>query len=202
MTTFRLSLVIGTGVRNSDVISTFFGPPLNCTAPLMSFIAVPLASLESHLAGGLAERAGVLPHRHGLRAERDAVERRMVAVLAGDRNLSGQALGRQRRDDAAGHAVVLGERRRRPCCCCRSGTAPSPSGRSPDPSCRCRISPTFLMSPLFTAASDHLFDAGTQEVGIRIGRVALDEDVVALRLTALKTASACIAPTSLLSKVM
>jgi hypothetical protein len=44
MTMSKLSLVIGTGVRNNEFISTFFGPPLNFTTPGTSLILVPPAS--------------------------------------------------------------------------------------------------------------------------------------------------------------
>src|SRR5664280_591963 len=67
------------------------------------------AELGRCLTGSLAEEAGVLPDVHGLRAEGDPVQGGSVAVLARDRNLAREALGRERGDDAAGHAIVLGE---------------------------------------------------------------------------------------------
>src|SRR5438105_4286982 len=44
ITTFRLSWVIGTGVRNTECIGTFLGPPSNTTEPVTASILVPLAS--------------------------------------------------------------------------------------------------------------------------------------------------------------
>ena len=85
---------------------------------------------DGGLAGRLAEVAGVLPDVDGLRAEGDAVEGGLVAVLAGDRDLAGEALGLERRDDAAGHAVVLGEHGVDLVVGARSGSAPCSSGRS------------------------------------------------------------------------
>src|SRR5690606_2165267 len=41
------------------------------------------SQLERHFGGLLAKLTGVLPDRHGLRAERDAVEGSVVAILAG-----------------------------------------------------------------------------------------------------------------------
>src|SRR4029078_3989213 len=48
--------------------------------------------LDRCFAGALAERPRILPHRHGLSAEGDAVERRLVAVLARHGDLAGKAL--------------------------------------------------------------------------------------------------------------
>ena len=69
------------------------------------------AQRDGCFTGGLAEHPGVLPHRHHLRAERNAVECGLVAVLPRDRDLAGQALGLERGHHAAGHAVVLGQHR-------------------------------------------------------------------------------------------
>src|SRR3984957_11987855 len=60
------------------------------------------------LGGGLAEPAAVLPDRHGLCAKRDAVDRGEVAVLTRDWDLTVHALRLEGRDDAGGHAVILG----------------------------------------------------------------------------------------------
>src|SRR5271163_1718380 len=70
-----------------------------------------VGEIDRRFAGDPTQIAGVLPDRHGLGAERDAVDRRVVAVLARDWDRAGHALGGQRRDDAAGHAVVLGDDR-------------------------------------------------------------------------------------------
>ena len=57
--------------------------------------------LKRDFRGALAELAGVLPDRDGLGAERDAVQRRLVGVLAGDRNGTGEPLRFQRGNGAA-----------------------------------------------------------------------------------------------------
>src|SRR5580704_1785331 len=72
-----------------------------------------LAVRERHrrLARDLAEVARVLPDRNGLGAKRDAVDRRVVAILARHRNRTGHSLRSKRRNDAARHAVVLSDDR-------------------------------------------------------------------------------------------
>src|SRR5690606_41771506 len=62
--------------------------------------------LASDVSGALAEFARVLPDGARLRAKRNAVERGVVGVLAGHRHGTGEALGCQRRNRAAGRAVV------------------------------------------------------------------------------------------------
>src|ERR1700727_852386 len=66
-----------------------------------------LAVRERHrsLARDPAEVARVLPDGNGLGAERDAIDRRVVAILARHRHRTGHALRSKRRHDATGHAV-------------------------------------------------------------------------------------------------
>ena len=61
--------------------------------PVTLSTSVSGAQLDGGLAGGLAEQAGVLPDVDRLGAEGDPVEGGGVAVLAGDRDLAGEALG-------------------------------------------------------------------------------------------------------------
>ena len=82
---------------------------MNGAVPATAVTSGLAHSCDGGLAGGLAEHAGVLPDVDGLRAERDPVERRVVAVLTGHRHLAGETLGVECGDDATGHAVVLGE---------------------------------------------------------------------------------------------
>jgi hypothetical protein len=138
-----------------------------------------LAQRDGGLAGGGAELAGVLPDVDRLRAERDAVERRLVAVLTGHGDLAGEALGLEGRDDAARHAVVLREHRvdvvvlgGQELLHLRLGDRGVP------------VVGVGLADDLDVARRDCLTDdllvPVTQEVGVRVGSVALDDDVLAL----------------------
>ena len=88
---------------------TFFSPSAQTTAP--STFLPPGQRHRRRVAAFAAEVARVLPHRHRLRAERDAVQRRVVAVLARTPERPSGPWRRQRRDHPAGHAVVRGDDR-------------------------------------------------------------------------------------------
>src|SRR5690606_13450561 len=64
--------------------------------------------IEGDFGSTLAEFARVLPHRDGLGAEGDAVERGMVAVLTRDGHGTGKTLSRQGRNGATSSAVIGG----------------------------------------------------------------------------------------------
>ena len=72
---------------------------------------------DGRLARDLAEIASVLPDRHGLGAERDAVDRGVVAVLARDRNDAREALARRARRRRRRPCRRSRRPPRRPCCC-------------------------------------------------------------------------------------
>src|SRR5690606_3329707 len=65
-----------------------------------------LGKLVGDLRGSLSEFARVLPDGNGLGAERDAVEGRMVCILARYRHGSREALRLERGDSSAGGTVV------------------------------------------------------------------------------------------------
>ena len=83
--------MIGIGISRIDVRLL---PPgvVNGVVPATLVDVGVLAELHGCVAGGLAERTGVLPDVDGLRAECDPVEGGLVAVLTGHRHLAGEAL--------------------------------------------------------------------------------------------------------------
>ena len=107
-TTSRLSWVIACGSRRIEVSSLPSGE-VNGAVPSTAAMSGFAQSCDGGLTGRRAEQAGVLPDVHRLGAEGDPVEGGLVAVLAGDRDLAGEALGLEGGDDAAGHPVVLGQ---------------------------------------------------------------------------------------------
>src|SRR4029079_1174188 len=111
----------------------------------------------------------------------DVVERRLVAVLARHRHLAGEALGLERRDDATGHAVVLGE-----------NVVDLVVVRGQDafhvglrdvglPAVGVFLADDLDLPGLHGVADD-LVVAAAQEAGVVVGLVALDDRVVAFGL--------------------
>ena len=91
--------------------STPFLPPLNLLTPGSDAGSAPSAMATAASPAALPRARESFQTDTSLRAERNAVERRLVAVLAGDRHGAGEALRIERRDDAGGHAVILGDDR-------------------------------------------------------------------------------------------
>ena len=170
--------MIGIGSSRIDVSSL---PPgdSNGAVPATAVMSGFSQSCNGRLAGRRAEQAGVLPDVDGLRAEGDPVEGSEVAVLAGHRNLAGKSLGFERGDDAAGHAVVLGEHGLHVVVGVGEELLRRGLGDR-----RIPVVGVVLADDRDVAGLDGLTDdllvAGTQEVGVGVGGVALDDDVVAL----------------------
>ena len=138
MTTLRLSLVIGDRRQEHRVDLDCRRASVNFTAPGNRVHRRAVGELRGDFGRVLAEFARVLPDRHGLRAERDAVQRGMVAVLAGNRHGAGQALRRQAPRRRRRPCRRWRPRPHRPCCRWWSGTAPCSSARWPAASRRYR----------------------------------------------------------------
>ncbi|ENN88048.1 hypothetical protein RHSP_51307 [Rhizobium freirei PRF 81] len=140
-----------------------------------------LGEVDGDFGGALAEFARVLPDRDGLRAERDAVQSSLVGVLAGNRHGAGETLGVEGCDCAPGGAVVGGDD--------RVNLVVVGGQELLHVALRVLRQPAVGVSfadVLDLASIDgglqHFHLAGEEEVGVRVGRRALDEDVVALRL--------------------
>src|SRR5664280_236095 len=140
------------------------------------------AELGRCLTGSLAEEAGVLPDVHGLRAEGDPVQGGGVAVLARDRNLAREALGRKRGHDAAGHAVVLGENSVNLVVVGRQDLLHLLLSVGRIPVVGVGLADDLdVGSRLPDVREPGLDHARAQEVGVGVGLVALDDREVALR---------------------
>ena len=198
-TTSRLSCVIGIGSSRIDVTSMPPGVVNGAVPATVAGIGVG-AERDGSLAGRRAELTGVLPHAHRLRAERDPVERRLVTVLTRHRDLPARpwasraamtppAMPSFSREHCV-DLVVLG---REELLHLRLGDGGIP------------VVGVGLTDDLDVAGrhrfTDDLLGAFAEEVGVGVGRVALDDDVLAPGTRA-KTAWASIRPTSTLSKVM
>src|SRR5438552_8458522 len=140
-----------------------------------------LAELNRRVAGGLAEQARVLPDVDGLRAERDAVQGGLVAVLTGYRHLAGEALRGERSDHATGHAIVLRENRIDLVLVLREDLLHVGLRFRRVPVVGVGLADDLDVAGLHGGADDLLHTA-PQEVGVSVGLVALDDRVVALRL--------------------
>ena len=130
-----------------------------------------------------AEVTAVLPDGHGLGAAGDAVQRGEIAVLAADRGGAFHALGGKRRDDAAGHAVVLRQDRVHLVVgggedlfhvALRVLGLPAVGEGFADDGDLARVD----------LVADDFHHAFEQEGGVRIARIALDDGVVAVGLHA------------------
>ena len=167
-----------------DVISTPFGPPLNCTAPSMSASSCRSAwpSQRADLASSLAEFTGVLPHGHGLRAEGDAVQE-PHGHRPGRRPEPEPAMPWAARAATTPPAVPSLEATTastlllltvRNCSMFRCATLPD------QPVVGVGFADILDVAGIESASWSTSMLPGAQEVGIRVSRVALDEDVVAL----------------------
>ncbi len=128
-----------------------------------------------------AEQARVLPHAHRLRAERDTVQRRVVAVLARHRHRTGHALRRQCSDGAARRAVVRGHDRVDAVAVGGQELLHVALGVGRQPAVGIGLADVLDLAGL-DRTTQHLELARMQEIGVGVGRRALDEDVIALGL--------------------
>ncbi len=177
ITASRLACVTGTAFRNMASIGTFFSPSAHFTAP-STFL--PLAR---DIGGGgsfAAQVARVLPHRHGLRAHRHAVQRGVVTVLARHRHAL-QAAGRQRCHHTAGHAVVGGHHRVDLVAVLGEDLLHVLLRGLGLPAVGVLLADDLDVA-LLDRGGQHFLLARAQEVGVRVGGRALDHHVVALRL--------------------
>ena len=138
----------------------------------------PAGHRERDFRGGLAKLAGVLPDRDGLRAERDAVERSEIAVLAGNRNAL-EALRRQRGDDAACGAVIRGDHGIDVVVVGREDLLHVPLGVRRQPAVGIGFADDGDCARIECLLQDFLL-AAAEEIRVRIRGRALDHHVVAL----------------------
>ena len=154
------------GVVNGAVPATAVGSGLAHSATAASPAVVP-SSRESFQTSTVCV------------TERDPVQCGQVAVLTRHRDLTGQALGIEGGDDAAGHAVVLGEHGVDLVVLGREDLLHRGLGDR-----RVPVVGVGLADDLDGARRDGLTDdrlvAVAQEVGVGVGGVALDDHVPAL----------------------
>ena len=140
-----------------------------------------VGEIDGDLGGALAQFAGILPDRDGLRAAGDAVERGEVGILAGDRYGAGQTLGLQSRHGAAGGAVIRGDDRVDLVVVGSQDLFHVLLGVGGQPAVRIGLADILDLAGI-DGFLEHFHLAREQEVGVRIGRGALDEGVIAFRL--------------------
>ena len=127
-----------------------------------------------------AQVAGVFPHRHGLAAQSHAVQRGMVTILAGHRNAL-DALGRQGRHHTTGGAVVRGHHGVDLAAGLGDDLLHVFLGNFGLPAVGVFLAHDLDVALLDRRINDFLL-ATAQEVGVGVGRRALDHHVVALGL--------------------